>query len=430
MSFSRKCLPILLSACLLALPACGNAENSAPAESGAAAAAPSFTFTGEELLPGGKPAMDGGGLPASFYWPEEFSLKGSYPDARCRDLSGVDFSGSPDKLLYTTFDSKTVWPDNLPDGFDPRQILGRNRNPGLGVRSLHEQGITGKGVNIGIVDDRLLTDHVEYKDRLKMYKNFSTSEYEYAMEASMHGPAVASIALGSTVGVAPEANLYYAACDFQKALGENGESLAPFIEGLTYLLDLNELLPEEDKLDVISISKGWEFGVEEGVEEMDALVERAAGEGILVVTCAIESMEEQCGFSLNGASRDPLSDPDDRSVYRPGLMVKPQYFSSPAYRSMLAVPIDFRAVASFTGPEDYVNYADGGISWTAPYVAGVYALAKQVKPEITPEEFCSLAIETSSSIRHETRQIGGKPTVSILYNLIDPPALIAALRQE
>ena len=391
-------------------------------ESRAAAAAPSFTFTGEELLPGGKPAMDGGGLPASFYGPEEFSLKGSYPDARCRDLSGVDFSGSPDKLLYTTFDSKTVWPDNLPDGFDPRQILGRNRNPGLGVRSLHEQGVTGKGVNIGIVDDRLLTDHVEYKDRLKMYKNFSTSEYEYAMEASMHGPAVASIALGSTVGVAPEANLYYAAYDFQKALGENGESLAPFIEGLTYLLDLNELLPEEDKLDVISISKGWEFGVEEDVEEMDALVERADGEGILVVTCAIESMEEQCGFSLNGASHDPLSDPDDRSVYCVG-----RYSST---SNGLAAPMDFRGFASPTGPEDYVNYGRGGYSWTAPYVAGVYALAKQVKPEITPEEFCSLAIETSSSIRHETRQIGGKPTVSILYNLIDPPALIAALREE
>ena len=83
MSFSKKCLPILLSACLLALPACGNAEPSAPessapaessappeasqAESGAAAAEPSFTFTGEELLPGGKPAMVEGAQPGVFY---------------------------------------------------------------------------------------------------------------------------------------------------------------------------------------------------------------------------------------------------------------------------------------------------------------------------------------------------------------------------
>ena len=94
------------------------------------------------------------------------------------------------------------------------------------------------------------------------------------------------------------------------------------------------------------------------------------------------------------------------------------------------IPMDYRATASPTGPEDYVNYVYGGYSWAAPYLAGVYALAKQVKPEITPEEFCRLAMETSSSIRHETQQIGGKPTVSILYNLIDPPALIAALQQE
>lgn len=444
MSFSKKCLPILLSACLLALPACGNAEPSAPessvpessapaessapqqasqAESGAAAAVPSFTFTEEELLPGGKPAMDEGAPAGELLDKYGDSSANYYIDARSSDLSGENFIQDPrdiSKLFRMDFDSKTVWPDNLPEGFDPQQILDRNRNPGLGVRSLHEQGITGKGVNIGIVDNRLLTDHVEYKGRLKMYKNFGTSEY--AMEASMHGLAVASIALGSTVGVAPEANLYYAAYDFQKALGENGESLAPFIEGLTYLLDLNELLPEEDKLDVISISKGWTAGIEEGVEEMDALVERAAEEGILVVTCAIESMEEQCGFFLNGASRDPLSDPDDRSVYCVG-----RYSST---SNGLAAPMDFRGFAAPTGPEDYVSYADGGLSWTAPYVAGVYALAKQVKSEITPEEFCRLAMETSSSIRHETQQIGGKPTVSILYNLIDPPALIAALRQE
>ena len=320
MSFSKKCLPILLSACLLALPACGNAEPSAPessapaessappeasqAESGAAAAVPSFTFTGEELLPGGKPAMDEGAQPAVFYYDEEFSLQATYPEARCRDLSGVDFSGSPDKLFYMTFDSKTVWPDNLPEGFDPQQILGRNRNPGLGVRSLHEQGVTGKGVNIGIVDNRLLTDHVEYKGRLKMYRDFNT----WGEPASMHGSAVASIAVGSTVGVAPEANLYYVSQDPAK-FGETEECTAPVLEGLTYLLDLNELLPEKDRLDVISISYGWTE--KKGGEELTALVERAKEAGIFVVS---SSIKENYGMDFSGTSRDPASNPDDRSA--------------------------------------------------------------------------------------------------------------------
>lgn len=433
MSFSKKCLPILLSACLLALPACGNAEPSAPessapaessappeasqAESGAAAAVPSFTFTGEELLPGGKPAMDEGAQPAVFYYDEEFSLQATYPEARCRDLSGVDFSGSPDKLFYMTFDSKTVWPDNLPEGFDPQQILGRNRNPGLGVRSLHEQGVTGKGVNIGIVDNRLLTDHVEYKGRLKMYRDFNT----WGEPASMHGSAVASIAVGSTVGVAPEANLYYVSQDPAK-FGETEECTAPVLEGLTYLLDLNELLPEKDRLDVISISYGWTE--KKGGEELTALVERAKEAGIFVVS---SSIKENYGMDFSGTSRDPASNPDDRSAYRPGLFFAANYQRSPSdFKEVLMIPMDYRATASPTGPEDYVNYVYGGYSWAAPYLAGVYALARQVKPDVSPEEFYRLAMETSSDIPY-TDESGKEQT---LYNLIDPPALIAALWQE
>ncbi len=441
MSFSKKCLPILLSACLLALPACGNAEPSAPessvpessapaessasqeasqAESGAAAAVPSFTFTEEELLPGGKPAMDEGAPAGELLDKYGDSSANYYIDARSSDLSGENFIQDPrdiSKLFRMDFDSKTVWPDNLPEGFDPQQILDRNRNPGLGVRSLHEQGITGKGVNIGIVDNRLLTDHVEYKGRLKMYRDFNT----WGEPASMHGSAVASIAVGSTVGVAPEANLYYVSQDPAK-FGETEECTAPVLEGLTYLLDLNELLPEKDRLDVISISYGWTE--KKGGEELTALVERAKEAGIFVVS---SSIKENYGMDFSGTSRDPASNPDDRSAYRPGLFFAANYQRSPSdFKEVLMIPMDYRATASPTGPEDYVNYVYGGYSWAAPYLAGVYALARQVKPDVSPEEFYRLAMETSSDIPY-TDESGKEQT---LYNLIDPPALIAALEQE
>lgn len=443
MLFSKKCLPLLLCVCLLALSACGgNPEPSVPAESGAlesslpeesieessaASAAESsapeeniplsYTFTEEELLPGGQPAMDEGAPVADFSDMIEFDLSAEFPDARSCDLSGEDFSNSLDKLLYTEFDSKTIWPDSLPQDFDPQQIIDQNRNPGLGVRSLHEQGITGKGINIGIVDQPLLTGHAEYKDRLKMYKDFNAPG-----GMSMHGPAVASIALGSTVGVAPEANLYYVSLDFDKS-GENGENMAPFIEGLTYLLDLNELLPEEDKLDVISISRGWTSDLP-GAAEMEALIDRAKEEGVFVVTT---SLEENYPMDLYGSSRPPISDPDDRSVYLPALDSMESYPDMKfRFENALTIPKDFRAFASPTGTEDYANWIDGGYSWVVPYLSGVYALARQVKPDITPEEFYTLAMETSSDIPY-TDGFGKEYT---LYNLIDPPALIAALQNQ
>ena len=37
------------------------------------------------------------------------------------------------------------------------------------------------------------------------------------------------------------------------------------------------------------------------------------------------------------------------------------------------------------GGAEYAYFAGGGMSWAAPYVAGLYALACQVKPEVTFE---------------------------------------------
>jgi len=60
--------------------------------------------------------------------------------------------------------------------------------------------------------------------------------------------------------------------------------------------------------------------------------------------------------------------------------------------------MDSRTTASFTGISEYVFYREGGWSWSIPYIAGLYALAAQVDPEIPPERFWSLAMETGRTI--------------------------------
>ena len=92
-------------------------------------------------------------------------------DLRSYDLSGLDLKGSAGSLFFASFDDKTAWPvaERMPDGFDPKEIMELGKNPGLGVRSLHEKGITGRGVSIAIVDQTLLTEHNEYADRLGLY---------------------------------------------------------------------------------------------------------------------------------------------------------------------------------------------------------------------------------------------------------------------
>jgi hypothetical protein len=92
---------------------------------------------------------------------------------------------------------------------------------------------------------------------------------------------------------------------------------------------------------------------------------------------------------------------------------------------MLLIPMEARTTASPTGRDDYVFFGAAGMSWTVPYLAGMYALAIQVKPDITPEEFLSAAIQTGKTIQiqHEGKEF---PFGIIL----DPRALIEEIKSK
>jgi subtilisin family serine protease len=96
------------------------------------------------------------------------SLIGWQVDIRSTDLTSFDLSNRGYDLLNSCFDSKTKWPKKLPAEFDPEKVLNDNKNPGLNINKLHKEGITGKGVNIAIIDYALLVDHKEFGDRVKM----------------------------------------------------------------------------------------------------------------------------------------------------------------------------------------------------------------------------------------------------------------------
>ncbi|HIE26423.1 TPA: hypothetical protein EYP66_03975 [Candidatus Poribacteria bacterium] len=214
-----------------------------------------------------------------------------------------------DDLFYASFDSKTIWPpaDKMPQGFDWEQILELGENPGLGIRKLHARGVTGRGVGIAIIDQPLLTEHQEYKNRLKLYEVNNVKPGK----STMHGAAAASIAVGKTVGVAPEANLYYIetyAGDF----GENGftYNFRYKAQGVRRILEINEQLPEDYKIRVISISVGWS-PVQAGYDEITAAVEEAKAAGMLVVCSSIERVH---GVKFHGLGRFPWLTPMSLSL--------------------------------------------------------------------------------------------------------------------
>jgi len=347
------------------------------------------------------------------------SMSSSQVDLRSSYLKNLDLSGAQADLLHADFDSKTEWPspDKMPAGFDPQKIMQLGKNPGLEVRSLHARGITGRGVGIAIIDQTLLVEHIEYRDQLRLYE-----EGDYFLdntnEAQMHGPAVASIAVGKTVGIAPQADLYYIGIF---CFDGKETDFACMAKSVRRIIEINRQLPEGRKIRVLSMSIGWDEKVK-GYTELKAALGAAAAQNILVISAA-GSQDLDKSFLLSGLGREPLADPQQISSYVPARWWAQSFFSGSLPKKLL-MPMDSRAIASPTGPEDYAFYREGGTSWVAPYLAGVYALALQVQPELTPQNFWKLAFRTGRNI--PIQQAGKQYTLGVI---LDPLALIAELQR-
>ena len=53
----------------------------------------------------------------------------------------------------------------------------------------------------------------------------------------------------------------------------------------------------------------------------------------------------------------------------------------------MIIPSDYRSMSSNTGPEEYMYNGKGGMSWSVPYLAGLFALALQINPGLTQRSF-------------------------------------------
>jgi hypothetical protein len=348
-------------------------------------------------------------------------------DLRSQDLSAIDMTASLADLLYATFDNKTQWPSSskMPAEFDWQNMMEICKDPGLGIRSLHDQGITGKGVGIAIIDQALLVDHIEYRDQLQLYEEINVLPDS---EAAMHGPAVASIAVGKTVGVAPEADLYYIATGFCGAEKFEELDFACWAQAVRRIVEINENLPADRKIRVLSLSWGWSTK-STGYKLISAAVSDAKAAGIFVISSSLGHTDE---LYFQGLGRQPLDEPNRFESYTPGLWWEKDYYADPLNYyfgnppgPLLLVPMDSRTTASPTGTEDYVFYRIGGWSWSIPYLAGMYALAMQVDPDITPKEFWETALETGRTI---PIQHGGKEYEFGV--ILDPSALIKAVKSQ
>lgn len=356
----------------------------------------------------------------------------------CYDVRGCDITQlnlSEEQLLNLTIDKTTIMTPEQKAILEP--YMEAAKNPGLGIRGLHEQGLTGKGVNMAIIDQPLGM-HQEYANNIIGQVHDINSDEMGWLEASMHGAAVTSIAVGENTGVAPDAGVvYYSAVNMSKDPKDIKEykeriqqeikthkdepgyveylqeqlsnidrygacsSNKPFVDAINKILDANEKLPKKERVTVISVSWGFDE-LAPGHDELQQALQRAKDQGVFLVSTVLD---QHYGMYTCGANRNPKGNLEDPNNYEAGAFWKADSEKEENGKrnkdKLLLVPMDHRTVADFTDGTSYrYEGNDGGMSWSTPWLSGVYVLAKQADPDITPEKFWEYALETSDECRN------------------------------
>lgn len=351
--------------------------------------------------------------------------QGSLPavDLRSLDVSSMDFSKY--EADWLRFDGNTIFPQQefLPKDFDSSQIMESGKSPGLGLDDLPYKG---QGMKMAIIDGAL-PPHLEYSENIAHYEQIGFPDGP--LDGSMHGAAVASIAVGKNIGVAPKAQLYY----FAVADGDinpNAENDCTFQTiALQKILDINKsIAAEKDKILAVSISTSF-FENDKGYVQWQETLNEAKKQGVFVNTVNIGRDYNLYDGGLNRDLKNnnysgltgKVDSREKPALYPEGSAIQKRLFpehtstQNEATSSRLLFPMDHRTVAGPQSPNDYSHDARGGWSWIKPYETALYVLAKEADMSLTPEKFWELGLRSGSQ---DSKADGLKLNPEKLFTLI------------
>lgn len=155
---------------------------------------------------------------------------------------------------------------------------------------------------------------------------------------------------------------------------------------LDQIIEHNKNKPLNERIRIVSVSKGFSSD-EDNLSGWKEKIKEAEESGIIVVHCSDEGNK---GFFGIGCKL--YEDRDNPLNYDICYFSDSKSFLKS--KNLLYVPIDNRTTADFKGENDYTFWAQGGLSWGAPYLAGVIALGFQVNPNLEQEEIYQYLRET------------------------------------
>ena len=261
----------------------------------------------------------------------------------------------------------------------------------LGTSELHDLGLLGQGVRIGIIDTGLL-DHKEFDNKVFAYKDFTESPSNSMRDDLGHGSHVAGLLAGGNysgrqIGMVPKSELVVAKV-IEPVSSEGGKQkvqrrLRTFasrvLEAMQWMLDPDGNPKTDDYPHIINNSWGFPVAAPLTQSFFDRALARWRELGIIPVFAA---------GNEGGQGHNTISYPansfqvitigttrrDQRAPFSSmgsNLLRKPD-FMAPGYRL-------FSLKKGINGP---VYGRMSGTSMSAPLVSGLVAVMKQIDPFI------------------------------------------------
>ena len=229
----------------------------------------------------------------------------------------------------------------------------------LNCQKLWDEGYTGKGIKVAVLDTGCDINHVCLKDRIVAYKNFTSNGNENDVrDDSGHGTHVAGIIAGNRIkqgvtGIAPECDLVIV-----KVISSHGGFDNDIIKGLEYAI--------EQKVDIINMSIGG-AGIH---RTMHDLIKKATELGISVV-CAGGN------YGDGNANTDELIYPGAfEEVIEVGAVDSNDMICKFSNSNDMIDVCSYGKGITSTFPNNRYAKLDG-TSQATPHVSGVLALLKQ-----------------------------------------------------
>uniref|UniRef100_A0A6M3M2X2 Putative peptidase n=1 Tax=viral metagenome TaxID=1070528 RepID=A0A6M3M2X2_9ZZZZ len=287
-----------------------------------------------------------------------------------------------------------------------------------GAPALWEQGITGKGVKIGVVDTGTSQSHEMISPGLK--GTFSAVPGESVEDENHHGSWCCSAAAGrpvateqgELVGAAPEADLYAL-----KALSDKGTGQ------MSWVMQCIEKAAVDFKCDVISMSLGSLFDnggldpvsklVNDVVQKYNVLCAVAAGNSFIPLSIGSPGGAISAVTVGSYALRLPLAGtPSSFESKGPttSLVIKPDT-SAPGGNIMAPGIAEMILAAGAHG--SYQSMA--GTSMATPQAAGALALLRQAKPDLSRIEVEQLLAISSFPAPKDTLRGYGPIRADTMY---------------